>query len=223
VHVHANPLREPHRRAASARTEVVVSGVLGIVVGVAVSLVTATEFAALIGWDAAAAAYAAWVWSAIWPLDSEHTAPLAGRQDPTRATSDLLLLTAAVASLVAVGFVLARAAHASGTAQLLRIGLGLASVVVSWIVVHTVFTLRYARLYYAGDDGGVDFNQREPPCFQDFAYLAFTIGMTFQVSDTDLQTNEVRREALRHGLLSFMFGTGILATTINLVASLGSK
>jgi uncharacterized membrane protein len=76
-------------------------------------------------------------------------------------------------------------------------------------------------MYY--EDGGVDFNERAPPCYTDFAYLAFTIGMTFQVSDTDLQTREFRRVALCHALLSFVFGTGILATTINLVASLSSK
>jgi uncharacterized membrane protein len=69
----------------------------------------------------------------------------------------------------------------------------------------------------------VSFNEREPPCYTDFAYLAFTIGMTFQVSDADLETKEFRRVALRHALLSFVFGTGILATTINLVASLSSK
>ena len=77
-------------------------------------------------------------------------------------------------------------------------------------------------LYYADDLGGVDFNQDEPPRYTDFAYLAFTLGMTFQVSDTDLKNHLVRVTALRHALLSYLFGAVILATTINLVAGLST-
>jgi len=93
-------------------------------------------------------------------------------------------------------------------------------VVLSWTTVHTVFTLRYARIYYEGRDGGVSFNQDEKPCYVDFAYLAFTLGMTFQVSDTDLSNKDIRRQALKHALLSYLFGTVIVATSINLVAGL---
>jgi uncharacterized membrane protein len=67
----------------------------------------------------------------------------------------------------------------------------------------------------------VDFNEDDAPDYRDFAYLAFTIGMTFQVSDTTLQTSEIRRTALRHALLSYVFGAVVIATTINLVAGLG--
>ena len=76
--------------------------------------------------------------------------------------------------------------------------------------------------YYVGPDGGVNFNQDAPPRYLDFAYLAFTIGMTFQVSDTDLQTGSIRATALRRALLSYLFGAVILATTINLFSGLGS-
>jgi len=196
---------------------------IGLIIAVPVALLSTAEFATLVGWDSAAVVYMTWVWVTIWPLDAEQTARRAAYNDPTRAAADLLLLTAAVASLVAVGLTLVRAAQSQGTAELLRIGLGVASVALSWAIVHTIFTLRYARLYYAGPDGGVNFNQNEPPSYGDFAYLAFTIGMTFQVSDTDLQTRDIRRTALRHALLSYLFGTGILATTINLVAGLSSK
>jgi uncharacterized membrane protein len=206
-----------------ARTQVIASSVVGLVVGAIVALLTASELAILVGWDVAVAVYMVWVWVTIWPLGPEHTGRLAAREDPTRAATDILLLSAAVASLVAVGFVLGGAAGTTGAKQLLRLILGLGSVVLSWGVVHTVFTLRYAQLYYKGPDGGVDFNQRPPPAYGDFAYLAFTIGMTFQVSDTDLRTAEIRRTALRHALLSYVFGTGIVATTINLIVNLTSK
>ena len=78
---------------------------------------------------------------------------------------------------------------------------------------------RYADLYYT-QDGGIDFNGDDVPDYRDFAYLAFTIGMTYQVSDTNLQTKAVRRTALRHALLSYLFGTAIIAVMINVVASI---
>jgi uncharacterized membrane protein len=87
-------------------------------------------------------------------------------------------------------------------------------------VVHTVYTLRYARLYYSDTDGGIDFSDPDPPTYADFAYMAFTIGMTSQVSDTEIESKAIRAEALRQGLLSFLFGTGILASTVNLIANL---
>ena len=87
-------------------------------------------------------------------------------------------------------------------------------------MVQTVFTSHYARLYYSQPAGGIDFNQGTPPRYVDFAYLAFTIGMTFQVSDTALQTSALRAVALRQALLSYLLGAVILATTINLVAGL---
>ncbi|MGO4587128.1 DUF1345 domain-containing protein [Arthrobacter sp. 2RAF6] len=77
-----------------------------------------------------------------------------------------------------------------------------------------------SSVYYEGVDGGIGFNQERPPCYVDFAYLAFTIGMTFQVSDTDLQTSHIRGIALRQSLLSYLFGVLVLATTINLVSGL---
>jgi uncharacterized membrane protein len=210
-------------RRPSARAQVAASALVGVIVGVAAGLATEPVFGGLIGWGVAAGVYVTQVWIRIWRLDAVETARLAEWEDPTRATADLLLLTAAVVSLVAVGLVLRSAAKTSGDAQLARIGLGLASVVVSWTTVHTVFTLRYAKLYYTGDDGGVDFNQERPPAYDDFAYLAFTVGMTFQVSDTDVDDSAIRRAVLRHSLLSFLFGTGILATTVNLVASVSSQ
>lgn len=216
----ASPVRERH---VTARGQVARSLVLGGVVAAVVLALGSPEFCVLAGWDTATLTYMGAVWLTIWPRDAERTARLAVRADPTRATADLLLLSASVASLIAVGGVLVSAAHRSGAAEVVRVALGLASVVLSWATVHTIFTLRYARLYYTGVDGGVQFNQAEPPRYSDFAYLAFTIGMTFQVSDTDLENEDFRRTALRQGLLSFLFGTGILATTINLVASLSSK
>jgi uncharacterized membrane protein len=95
-------------------------------------------------------------------------------------------------------------------------------VAAAWIIVHTLFMLRYARLYYSSPHGGIDFNQDEPPAYRDFAYLAYTLGMTYQVSDTALKNSTMRATALRHTLLSYVLGAVVLAATINLVVGLGT-
>jgi uncharacterized membrane protein len=155
------------------------------------------------------------MWITLWPMDALETAQHAVREDPGRALADLLVVLAAVASLIAVGLLVI-----SGTGHS-QAGLSVGSIALAWASVHTMFATRYARLYYAGPDGGIDFNQPDPPQYSDFAYLAFTIGMTFQVSDTNLRSKEIRATALRHALLSYLFGTVIIAFMINLVAGLG--
>jgi hypothetical protein len=106
-----------------------------------------------------------------------------------------------------VGLVLVGAGHASGNLKYLQAGFALMSVFVSWTLVHTVLALRYARLYYSGEAGGIDFNESDAPDYGDFAYLSFTIGMTFQVSDTNIESKQIRRTALRHAWRSFPPGT----------------
>jgi uncharacterized membrane protein len=104
-----------------------------------------------------------------------------------------------------------------------RIVLGVGCIAASWLVLNTVYTLRYARLYYTDPRGGVDFNQEgDDPTFPDFAYLAFTIGMCFQVSDTSLRKTAIRATALRHGLTAFVFDAVIIAVTVNVVAGLST-
>jgi uncharacterized membrane protein len=212
--------RSGARRGASARSRFLVAAAAGVAVAGLAAALGPWELAPLMGWDAAALIYLAWTWATVWRMDAARTAQQAVAQDPGRATTDVLLLSASVVSLVAVGLVIIRAGNSSGLAESMQTGLSLASVVLSWSVVHTVFALRYASLYYHGTDGGLDFNQDAPPRFSDFAYVAFTIGMTFQVSDTELTTAETRGTALRHALLSYLFGAVILAATINLIAGL---
>ncbi|HEY9476822.1 MAG TPA: DUF1345 domain-containing protein, partial [Microbacteriaceae bacterium] len=192
----------------------------GVVATAAVAPLTSWVLAPVIGWAVAALVYSSWVWLVIGRMDAESTAGHATEEDPSRATTDLLILGASLASLAAVAVILIAAHETHGTPQVLLAALAVVSVGLSWLLVHTLFTLRYARLYYRGDVGGIDFNQPEPPQYSDFAYLAFTLGMTFQVSDTNIQTHEIRSTALRHSLLSYVFGSIILAVIINLVAGL---
>jgi uncharacterized membrane protein len=206
--------------SASARTKLLVSFGAAIAGGTAAAAAGAGRAAPLIGWDILAVIFCGWVWSTVWRLDAESTASHARREEPSRDLADLVLLGAAIASLIAVGAVLFGAGSAGGNLKYLEAALALVSVFVSWILVHTVFTLKYARLYYTGTPGGIDFNEAEAPDYADFAYLSFTIGITFQVSDTNIETKQIRRTALRHAWLSFPLGAVIIATSINLVSGL---
>ena len=211
-------------RAVRSPVRLALMLVAGTAAGVAVGLQAAWPFAVLVGWDVAALIFSSWTWLMMASMNSSATAAHATREEPGRAQTDLLVLLASVANLISVGYVLLQASSAKGSEQDLLAGLGVVSVALSWFAVHTLFSLRYARLYYAGQPGGINFNQKSPePRYLDFAYVAFTIGMTFQVSDTGLQTPAIRTTALRQSLLAYLFGAVILASTINLVSGLASS
>jgi uncharacterized membrane protein len=205
------------KKTASSKAKVGISALIGVATLFIVGVSLSWKIAPLLAWDMAAFVFAAWVWSSVWNLNGKITSQHALREDPSRTVSDLVVLGGSVASLAAVGIVLAAS---QGSDKVWYAALGVVSVVLSWFIVHTIFALRYAELYYDGSRGGVDFAGSDTPAYTDFAYLAFTIGMTFQVSDTGFKTSEFRKVALRHALISYMFGTVIVATTINLVAGL---
>jgi uncharacterized membrane protein len=204
----------------SARTRLVAALAAGIVGGTVAALAGAGRAAPLVGWDILALGFGGWTWLSVWRLDPAAAEAHAKREDPGRDQADLILLGAAIASLIAVGLVLFGASGGSGNGKFVEAGFAVASVFVSWALVHTVFTLKYARLYYAVTPGGIDFNDDTAPDYRDFAYLAFTIGMTFQVSDTDIKAKPIRRTVLRQAWLSFPLVSVIIATTINLVSGL---
>jgi uncharacterized membrane protein len=208
------------RRHRSSLRRVLISAAAGVVVSAVAMVFNFWFIAAQVGWDAAAMTYLGLTVPAVWRLDSSDTQRRALIEDQTTPVVDLILLSASVASLVALAVVLVRANQSHGATELVLTVLAVLSVVLSWSLVHVTYMLRYARLYYTEPIGGVDFNQESKPCYGDFAYLAFTIGMTFQVSDTSLSSRPIRSAALAHALLSYLFGTVILATTVNFVAGL---
>jgi uncharacterized membrane protein len=161
------------------------------------------------------------VWRISWPRDSEGTKRLAEEEGRTHVT-DTVVLGAAVASLAAVVEALVR----SGTGDAIGVAtvvLGVLVVILSWALVNTVFALKYARMYYSGGDGGIDFKQEQAPAYSDFAYLAFTVGMSYAVSESEPTSTVIRKTALGHALLSYLFGTVVIAVAINLVTNLGQS
>jgi uncharacterized membrane protein len=209
------------RRQGLAGRRTAATGTAGLAALAAAWAAGATWPVALgLAWDVTAAVYLAWVWSNVGRLDSARAQRVAASEDDSRAAAEALLLSASVASLVAVGFVLAEAGRAGAGHRGALTALAVVSVLLAWSVVHTIFALRYARLFYAPPVGGLGFGEGDPPNYADFAYVAFTIGMTFQVSDTEISKRPIRRAAIHHALLSYVFGTMILGIFVNSIAAL---
>ena len=197
---------------------------IGAAAATATGLLSSWWYAGVVGWIVACVVYVCWVWWHLWPLSASELRTHATREDPGIVVSDLLILCASLASLAAVALIIVRASHDPAGQRAAIGGVAVLSVALSWCLVHTLYAQRYAREYYHDPVGGIDFESEEgaDPVFSDFAYLSFDLGMTYQVSDTTLRTTQLRRVVLRHTLLSYLFGTVILASTINLVVGLGS-
>jgi uncharacterized membrane protein len=202
-----------------AQLRLLICAAIGLAVGLLVALPSTWRIAILAGWDTTAVLLLLTLWPVIWPMDGDQTAAHAVREDPSKPLADLLIIGACLASLLGVLLVVL-GGNDKGANKSLSISMAVVSVLVSWVLVHSNFTTRYARLYYSGVDGGIDFKSDQMPKYSDFAYVAFTVGMTYQVSDTDIQEQVIRATALRQALVSYVFGAVIIAATINLVAGL---
>jgi uncharacterized membrane protein len=178
---------------------------------------------AVAAWDAFALLTLALLWAAIVTADADHIRAVARTEDPGRTWSFVFVLSAALASLLAV-VALLDVVHGPRPGGLsLYAGLAVTAVMAAWLLVHTLFTLRYAHLYYdpgrADGEGGLQFPGPDAaPDYLDFAYFAFVIGMTAQTADISISGRLLRRVALLHGLISFGFNTAVVALTVGAVA-----
>jgi uncharacterized membrane protein len=191
-----------------------IAGAVGVGVALAVSW-WSLAVGLLGGWAVTGAVYVAWTLAVVLPMGPTETAGHATREEPTRFGAHVVVVVAGFASLA--GVVVVITAHHQPTTLFVT----LAAVAISWLTLHTTSALRYARVYYTEPMGGIDFHQLTPPRYSDFAYIAFTVGMSFAISDTDLASSRLRAHALVHALLSYLFGTVIVALLVNLVAGLG--
>ncbi|GGL06532.1 DUF1345 domain-containing protein [Deinococcus radiotolerans] len=211
------------RRHHHAARRLLIGIATSLVIGLATPATWPAEARILIGWNVLTLTVMAQLWPLMMSAGPGRTRELATREDDSRALAGTITMTAALVSLVGVIFLLSDAHDARGTRELLLTALAVATVASSWLLVQTEYTLHYARRHYR-DGHGVQFphgdSNLEEPTYWDFAYLALTVGMTYQVSDTNLNTRAMRRLLLGHALLSFVFGTVIIAVTINGIAGL---
>jgi uncharacterized membrane protein len=201
---------------------------LGFIVAAVIGLALRTHpvwTASLATYDAFAFAILGLIWVTVTLTPREQIRAVAQGQDVGRTLIFIFVIIVACAALFAVAFLI-RSGKPEERHLSIHLLLALATVVLSWLLMHAVFGLRYAHRFY--DDsatnvekyaGGLKFPDDELPDYRDFAYFSFVIGMTCQVSDVDVTSREMRRLVLLHGILSFGFNTVILALTINTVSS----
>jgi uncharacterized membrane protein len=202
-----------------------IGSLLGGAAGAAVAFELPWQATVLVGWSVACLFFLISTWLVVGPKSPSDTKAHAVSEDPSAPLADLVICTAAIACIGGAGFALSLASSSAGSTKAGLIALSVLGVLLSWAAVHTVFALRYARLFYrtSPEGAGIDFNEGDPPDYRDFAYIALTIGMTFQVSDTDLRAKNIRRAALKHALISWLFGAVLIGLTINILASLLSS
>ncbi|MEU6287918.1 DUF1345 domain-containing protein [Streptomyces sp. NPDC005047] len=189
---------------------------VGAVVGVAVAVATGVVLGALAGIAATELVFTLAGWITLWSMDASATRRNAGREDFRPHTDELVVVAVALCGLVAIVLLLLLGTSDAGRAGA---AVALCGVFMAWATVHLMYATRYAYVYYAAH-GGIDFNSDAPPSYRDFLYFSYNLGMTYQVSDTNVSSGAIRVIVLRHCLLSYIFGTSILATAINLVAGL---
>lgn len=178
----------------------------------------------MIGWDTFSVCMIVMSWITFSITNSKQIRQQSKTQDSSRSIIFIIVLVSTLASFLAVLLLIVTKKHAiNGTSWHLPIAI--AGMLFSWFLIHTIFTLRYAHIYY-GDHktkpgthaGGLEFPGDTLPEYFDFAYFSFVLGMTFQVSDVQVTSKRLRRLALLHGILSFGFNTIMIALTINLIA-----
>ncbi len=176
-------------------------------------------------WDLGALTYLVLAWTVILHADAKQTQAHTRKQDPGTRVIYLLIIGAACASIVALGFVVGPIKHLESWPKVVSLVLAVLALILSWLLIHTVFTIHYARCYYdpawhaSGDAHGMAFPNDRRPDYLDFAYYSFVVGMTSQVSDVQTTTRGIRRLTLVHGVLSFVFNIAVLALAMNIIAN----
>ncbi|SDM28518.1 Uncharacterized membrane protein [Microbacterium azadirachtae] len=174
----------------------------------------------LAAWGALSLVSTVWILLVTWRMDAAQTRTHATEEDPGRRIARLIAVTGSFVSIAAVLVVVLQARHAHGWTQFALAGIAVLSVAASWGLIQTDYMLRYAKLYYDGSRG-ISFNQDEDPQYTDFAYFSVGLGMTYQVADTNVTRNTIRRIVIAQTTIAYVFGALILGTIINLVTGLG--
>lgn len=211
-------VRRRSRPITSTRLRLPVALAAGALSGTVVAQFS-LPFGVLSGWVTGAVVIDVWLWATIWHLDAAGTRSHVKEEDPGRRLAGVVSVVCSLASLGAIGYLLLNRAPTTRMVVMQAV-LCVVSVAVAWFTVHTMFTLRYAHLYYSEPEGGIEFHQREPPQYSDFAYVSFTVGMSYAISDTDVGKGDIRRMALVQALISYLLGAVVIGATINLLVSL---
>lgn len=201
----------------SAASRLVGATIVGAAVAVLVAVLTNVPLGVLSGIAAMMLLFVVAGWLALWPMDAAMTSRYADREDFRPVVEEIVVVSAALCGLVSIVVLLVVGASET---RVIDAAVALAGVFTSWASLQLMYATRYTHLYYSTPAGGIDFNSDERPMYRDFLYFSYNLGMTYQVSDTSVSSSAIRSVVLRHTLLSYLFGTVILASTLNLVAGI---
>ena len=185
--------------------------------------------AIMLSWDVFSLCYLILSWIVLVKRPVPGIRKWAKKDDGSVLFVSLLILISSFASLFTV-LLLMFSQRTTAAKDNLYVPVAVAGMMLSWIMVHSIYTFHYAHMYYDADDvypdkdaHGLEFPGDATPNYIDFAYFSFVIGCTFQVSDIEISSPKIRRVVLFHGLLSFALNTFVVALTINLIAGLLNK
>jgi uncharacterized membrane protein len=216
------PLRPLPIRFVRLHAKLVLGALIGLII-IALAPFTLLTTRLLVGWDIGVALYLLLIYATMSRCDIAHIRRRAAEQDESAFAILLMTMAATFASLIAIVFALGGSKSAPHEEAAVLIGLTIATILLSWFFVHTIFALHYAHEYYGerrdGIIGGLNFPGDDDPDYWDFFYFSLVIGMTSQVSDVAITSKSIRRIATMHGVLSFFFNVAVLALTINTVSN----
>lgn len=207
---------KPKIKVPYALVRVLISLFLGFIALIVITFAGYPNYALLIGWNTVSITWILWTVLLLRDPNAQKTESIAKREDPGRKAVDTLLVLSSLGSLVAVAILIARVGQIQGANQLSLTLLGVLTIISSWLLVHLVYTIRYAALYYK-NGGGISFNSHQAPNFIDFLYLSITVATSFQVSDTPVSRREIRKIISHHVVISYIYGTVIIATAVNIL------
>lgn len=227
------PVSEPQKffiLRMEAHTRFLIALVVAAITGFFCRHMNSIPAIALVTWVGFSLTIIILCWIIILLAHPKDIRKIASLEDSSRYVITLFVLTASLVSLLAIYLLLKSTKGESDETAAGYVFLAMGAVITSWWLVHTIYTMRYAHLYYSVDKGnrksagGLDFpGEDKEPDYMDFVYFSFVLGMTFQVSDVEISSKAIRRIAWAHGLISFAFNTAIVALSINVISGLVSK
>ncbi len=203
-------------RVLQTRIKLVIAAASGAVVAFFLPAEWRPITRALVGWDAAVVLYLVMVYRTLIRSEMGHIRGHAIKEDEGRVAVLVLTVTATLASLAAIVALLGEGAVKMASRELF---FAIATILLSWAFVHTIFALHYAHEFYTGAAGGLEFPGGEKPDYWDFVYFSFVLGMTFQVSDVAVTSHSIRRVVLAHSIVSFLYNVALLAIVVNIAAA----
>jgi len=210
------------RTFLQAHPRLISAGVVGVLVALACYKLSPMT-RVLLGWNCLAWLYVLLIGWLAWRADPAEVRRIAGIEDENAEAVLVLVIVAALASLGAIVVELATAGHANDGEKLARYAFTASTVLGSWFLIGTMFTMHYARMFYAAGEGKPVLRFPEDvknPDYWDFLYFSFTLSVAVQTSDVAIASRAMRKVVLAHSIIGFLFNTAILGLAINMGAGL---